>query len=390
MFEPMQIITFTQKEGTLCKPEAPQYAGTQGDNGKTRVDFVLPADAQNDAYLYRVEMVTGGGALVTGELTAPVGGIVSQVLTHPFTESGGRCTVRLIVTQVDENGDEAGEYCALVGRVYFTAGPTDTLPAVKHGISEMLLGMAADAELTEQLAGEATELVAETKLAADRAESAALLSGDYANRSASASAAVFAAQQAAEQSAREAAVSAQQSLPPLYANYDTTSFEEISEAYANGRVVYCVYYSYVGTLSILLKDRYATFDLVDAEGQLLTLRVNNSNVWSMISTQLATTASLPVFSTVSLPSGHTYSLVGNALYMVSGSSLALLSGSLSATGVSGFQCLRVTDTNNTGIAVIQYLQNDTGNTHICSVSGGLTIRNDGTEAAIINILKKEA
>ena len=172
MFEPIQIITFCQKEGTLCTPEAPQYAGMQGDSGKTRVDFVLPADAQNDAYVYRVEMVTGGGALVTGELLDPVGGIVSQVLTHPFTESGGRCTVRLIVTQVDENGDEAGEYCALVGHIYFNTSPTDSLPAVKHGISEMLLGVAADAELADRSASRAATDAASVAGNAQRAETA--------------------------------------------------------------------------------------------------------------------------------------------------------------------------------------------------------------------------
>ena len=390
MFEPMQIITFCQKEGTLCTPEAPQYAGMQGDSGKTRVDFVLPADAQNDAYVYRVEMVTGGGALVTGELLDPVGGIVSQVLTHPFTESGGRCTLRLIVTQVDENGDETGEYCALVGHVYFTNGPADALPAVKHGISEMLLGVAADAELTEQLAGEMTEQVAEIKLAADRAEAAASLSTGYANQSVSACTAALVAQKAAEQAAGEAAVSAQQALPPLYATYEVTSFAEISEAYANGRAVYCVYYSYIGTLSILLNGRYATFDLIDANGQLLTLRINNNNAWSMTSTQMVTATKLPVFSSVVLASGNTHVLADNAFYMVSGTSLAFLSNDLSATGVSGFQCLRTADENNVQTAVIQYQEGDTGAMRIRTVTGSLTIRNDSTDAAVINILKKEA
>ena len=390
MFEPMQIITFCQKEGTLCTPEAPQYAGMQGDSGKTRVDFVLPADAQNDAYVYRVEMVTGGGALVTGELLDPVGGIVSQVLTHPFTESGGRCTLRLIVTQVDENGDETGEYCALVGHVYFTNGPADALPAVKHGISEMLLGVAADAELTEQLAGEMTEQVAEIKLAADRAEAAASLSTGYANQSVSACTAALVAQKAAEQAAGEAAVSAQQALPPLYATYEVTSFAEISEAYANGRAVYCVYYSYIGTLSILLNGRYATFDLIDANGQLLTLRINNNDAWSMTSTQMVTATKLPVFSSVVLASGNTHVLADNAFYMVSGTSLAFLSNDLSATGVSGFQCLRTADENNVQTAVIQYQEGDTGAMRIRTVTGSLTIRNDSTDAAVINILKKEA
>ena len=397
MFEPMQIITFCQKEGTLCTPEAPQYAGMQGDSGKTRVDFVLPADAQNDTYVYRVEMVTGGGALVTGELLDPVGGIVSQVLTHPFTESGGRCTLRLIVTQVDENGDETGEYCALVGHVYFTNGPADALPAVKHGISEMLLGVAADAELTEQLAGEIsglagemTEQVAEIKLAADRAEAAASLSTGYANQSVSACTAALVAQKAAEQAAGEAAVSAQQALPPLYATYEVTSFAEISEAYANGRAVYCVYYSYIGTLSILLNGRYATFDLIDANGQLLTLRINNNDAWSMTSTQMVTATKLPVFSSVVLASGNTHVLADNAFYMVSGTSLAFLSNDLSATGVSGFQCLRTADENNVQTAVIQYQEGDTGAMRIRTVTGSLTIRNDSADTAVINVLKKGA
>lgn len=152
MFEPMQIITFQCTEGNTCTPQAPQYAGTQGDNGKTRVDFVLPADALGDANVYRAEMVTGGGALITSGLLTPAGGIVSLPLTHLFTEAGGRCTVRLIVTQIDENGDEVGEYCAMVGHVYFSNSPTDTLPAIKHGISEMLLNIARDSELTEQAA----------------------------------------------------------------------------------------------------------------------------------------------------------------------------------------------------------------------------------------------
>lgn len=151
MFEPMQIITF-RMEGSACTPQAPQYAGTQGDSGKTRVDFVLPQEALGDANVYRVEMVTGGGALITSELLTPADGIVSLPLTHLFTEAGGRCTVRLIVTQIDDNGDETGEYCAMVGHVYFNDSPTDTLPAIKHGISEMLLGIARDSELSEQAA----------------------------------------------------------------------------------------------------------------------------------------------------------------------------------------------------------------------------------------------
>ena len=397
MFEPMQIITFCQKEGTLCTPEAPQYAGMQGDSGKTRVDFVLPADAQNDAYVYRVEMVTGGGALVTGELLDPVGGIVSQVLTHPFTESGGRCTVRLIVTQVDENGDEAGEYCALVGHVYFTNGPADALPAVKHGISEMLLGVAADAELTEQLAGEISglagemsALATETKQAADRAAVAEQMSNNHVLQSQQNFVAAYNAQLAAEQAAGEAAESAQQAMPPLYATYEVTSFAEISEAYANGRAVYCVYYSYIGTLSILLNGRYATFDLIDASGQLLTLRINNNDAWSMTSTQMVTATKLPVFSSVVLASGNTHVLADNAFYMVSGTSLAFLSNDLSATGVSGFQCLRTADENDVQTAVIQYQEGDTGTMRIRTVTGDLTIRNDSTDAAVINILKKEA
>ncbi|MBQ3133698.1 MAG: hypothetical protein IJC17_05455 [Clostridia bacterium] len=157
MFEPIQIITFQRNMQGTCSPEAPQYAGVQGDNGRTCVDFVVPSEYRLENAVYRVEVVTGGGSLVTSELLTPANDIVSLVLTRPFTEAGGRCTIRLIVTSLDENGDEQAEMCAMVGRLYFEDRPSEGVPAIKHGISEMLAGVAADISLAEKSAATAKQ-----------------------------------------------------------------------------------------------------------------------------------------------------------------------------------------------------------------------------------------
>lgn len=362
MIQPSLNVTFQMKNG-VCTPASPQYAGVQGDNGRCTVCFLPPTETVGESVYFRIEMVNGCGSLVVGDLQKPnSAGMVSQPLTRPFTQAGGRCCVRLIATEFDEAGNELSAATVMTGTVYFDDREAETLPVIKHSLSEMLMAVAKDAEVAERCA--------------DTAELAAAQAVDKA---------------AAAEEIADGLVTEVASRMPLFAVYGQTTYDVISEAYKNGRMVYLVYGNLLGFMTLCDHSWYAQFAITTSTGKKACAQIlKNGNAWSIINAPYVENTAVPGFSAYTLTAYNSMSIPKNGIITGMGSSLSLtVGGGILLNGLSYIQ-LHCTNYSGTHRAIVQYQYNsgECGSL-IADLTGGGAVVNDAGTTATLHLLVKE-
>ncbi len=362
MIQPSLNVTFQMKNG-VCAPTAPQYAGTQGDNGRCTVRFLPPDETVGDSVHFRIEMVNGCGSLVVGDLQQPDSeGAVSQRLTRPFTEAGGRCNVRLIATELDEAGNELSAATVMTGAVYFDDREAETLPVIKHSLSEMLMAVAKDAAVAER--------------SADTASLAAAQAVDKA---------------AAAEEIADGLVTEVESRMPLFAVYGETTYDVISEAYKSGRMVYLVYGNLLGFMTLCDHSWYAQFAITTSSGKKACAQIlKNGNAWSVINAPYVENTAVPRFSAYTLTAYNSMSIPKNCLISGVGSRLSLeVNGGILLSDLSYIH-LQCTNYSGTHRAVVQYQYNsgECGSL-IADLTGGGSVVNDANTIATLHLLVKE-
>ena len=121
---------------TLCAdsllPHSPQFAGIQGENAATVLEFTLDTDFENaidllrkkyDMIAVRFDCIDGSGRQIIGETTEFDGGIISIVLTSVMTEMGGRIKGCLIFSGANNDREDEIQLYSFLLELYFKDFP---------------------------------------------------------------------------------------------------------------------------------------------------------------------------------------------------------------------------------------------------------------------------
>lgn len=102
----IRTITFTVDNNLHVSPSSPQEAGVQGDDGATKVYFVLPSDDKLSgfrSYDFYLEMVDAAGNYdISDKLTVGTDGKVGYALPAAWTQCGGLIQLRLVAKSGSE------------------------------------------------------------------------------------------------------------------------------------------------------------------------------------------------------------------------------------------------------------------------------------------------
>ena len=102
----VRSVNFTVDEKLHVSPSSPQAAGVQGDDGATKVYFVLPSDDKLSgfrSYDFYLEMVDAAGNYdISDKLTVGTDGKVGYALPAAWTQCGGLIQLRLVAKSGSE------------------------------------------------------------------------------------------------------------------------------------------------------------------------------------------------------------------------------------------------------------------------------------------------
>lgn len=102
----VRSVNFTVDEKLHVSPSSPQAAGVQGDDGATKVYFVLPSDDKLSgfrSYDFYLEMVDAAGNYdISDKLTVGTDGKVGYALPAAWTQCGGLIQLRLVAKSGNE------------------------------------------------------------------------------------------------------------------------------------------------------------------------------------------------------------------------------------------------------------------------------------------------
>ena len=201
----VRSVNFTVDEKLHVLPSSPQAAGVQGDDGATKVYFVLPSDDKLSgfrSYDFYLEMVDAAGNYdISDKLTVGTDGKVGYALPAAWTQCGGLIQLRLVA----KSGSEiAYTFAGQITVAKRTAAKLTLLPKFK----EMVLS--AIAKCKEAIAASASA-VSSAAIAAESAKEAQDFAADASGNRNIAEQSAAAAEQsaaAAEQSATAAETAA--------------------------------------------------------------------------------------------------------------------------------------------------------------------------------------
>lgn len=197
----VRSVNFTVDEKLHVSPSSPQAAGVQGDDGATKVYFVLPSDDKLSgfrSYDFYLEMVDAAGNYdISDKLTVGTDGKVGYALPAAWTQCGGLIQLRLVA----KSGNEiAYTFAGQITVAKRAAAKLTLLPKFK----EMVLS--AIAKCKEAIAASASA-VSSAAIATERAKETQDFAADAAgNRNVAEQSATAAEQSAtaAETAARNA------------------------------------------------------------------------------------------------------------------------------------------------------------------------------------------
>lgn len=100
----LRTITWTVDEALQIAPNKAQFAGVQGENNATKVQFLLPEVLLGSGHRFYLEFTSATGAYDKTDVLFPVGGAVSFLLPLSWTQEGGRAEIRLVAEKENAIG----------------------------------------------------------------------------------------------------------------------------------------------------------------------------------------------------------------------------------------------------------------------------------------------
>lgn len=209
-------------------PTSPQDAGVQGDDNAVEVRFMMDDTLASADWLYRWEFVDGNGRMDTTEtftvMPESVYTYTSVPLRRAWTQAGGVGELRLVISELNEDGEEQVTMYTQPARLRFASRGGTPMPEgeAERGLTELIeqakqqtgnaAAAAEEAEKATEKAAAATQAAQETAVSAQEMAGKANTATASANTAAeSAIVATAAANQAAEQ-ARIASAEARQAV----------------------------------------------------------------------------------------------------------------------------------------------------------------------------------
>lgn len=185
--EPIRNIIFSAAKDGLT-PNAPQYAGVQGEHNATQVTFQLDAGLTILGGKYRIEYVDSTGQQDTTDFLPSSSGKVSCLLPKEWTSNGGIAEIRLVIASQDASTQETQTMITLAGKLYYAdkygCNRTD---CIQKGLSE-LIEEAHDATADAAASAESANIAADGALAATADAAAATQAANTAAAAANAAA----------------------------------------------------------------------------------------------------------------------------------------------------------------------------------------------------------
>lgn len=147
-------------------PHSPQFGGVQGESGVTTLEFtpdtsVLAAinglRESYDSLIYRIDCIDGAGHLVVGEAVEFSGETVGFTLTDAHTCMGGRITVVLVISGVNNDEEKAVEIYSFPAIIYFKEFPVRKDYSERHDLNKAVLQVKRMRDETYDIAAAAFE-----------------------------------------------------------------------------------------------------------------------------------------------------------------------------------------------------------------------------------------
>ncbi len=209
----IRTVTFAALPDQVS-PCTPQDAGVQGDHQATAVVFELDPSLVSADYCYRWEFVDGNGQMDTMETftLASEQSEASVALPRAWTMAGGVAEIRLVISQLDPEGQEQLTLYTLAGKLRFDSREGRLIHGreVVRGLTPLIVRAQQAADDASEAAEEAREQAEAITGAEERADAAAVLANTAAQRGETAAEQAEAAVSAANTAASAASAAAQQ------------------------------------------------------------------------------------------------------------------------------------------------------------------------------------
>ncbi len=143
----LRKINYTLGSDTLL-PHSPQFAGIQGENAATVLEFVLDSNFKTaieiladeyDMLAVRFDCIDGAGRQIIGETREYSGNSVSVELTSAMTEMGGRMKGCLIFSGMNNNEEAETQLYSFPLELYFKDFPIRTDFSERKDLNQAVL-----------------------------------------------------------------------------------------------------------------------------------------------------------------------------------------------------------------------------------------------------------
>ena len=179
-----RTLSWTVGDDMSLSPHGVQDAGVQGDHNATVIEFAIPEDDFGGKTMY-IELTDSTGGYDKTDALTPENHKVSFPLPLAWTQAGGEATVRLVVTDGEDEQDAETAY-SFAGRIRFdtraATHPVDSL--IKGAIHWLMEKAAAVLTTAETAATTATAKAAIASTAASGASQSATLAASSASTAA--------------------------------------------------------------------------------------------------------------------------------------------------------------------------------------------------------------
>ena len=182
-----RTVGFTMLPDGSVEQKLPQFGGVKGEHNATIFSVTMGADSvYQDGDIARLEFCVGDGTVLSSDILDDITvGDGRAAIRYPIPKTltmlGGQLCIRLVVSKLDENGDEVETVRSSEMVLWFEEAPVENGTPFWTGVSEMLArtvsakdaAVAAQTDSREQ-AQTASKMAAFAQTSADGARAAAV------------------------------------------------------------------------------------------------------------------------------------------------------------------------------------------------------------------------
>ncbi len=160
-------FTIDEKTGGVL-PSVPQFGGVRGEHNATKLSIVTKAVLLADADVVRLSFLLGDGSVVSSDILGNVtvdGHYVGVTYALPrlLTQSAGQLCARLVLSTIDDDGEETETFRSDEMVLWFEDGEIENGTPFWTGVSEMLARTVAAKEAAVTAAHQAQASVDESE-----------------------------------------------------------------------------------------------------------------------------------------------------------------------------------------------------------------------------------